>query len=151
MILFMVTDISNIARVLSLGCLGPKTIHDEKYRPDASARYRGALVLFEDARLAARDAARYEGAVVIVEIEGDYLASIPVQDGMVLTGSLIPASSIARLYFRDETTQREYRTLEYQNVDPMVLEQVVDPGVFEVTDADDAVPDAERGDVSGDT
>ena len=142
---FMATDISNIARFLSLGCLGPRTIHDEKYRPDASVRHGGALVLFEDLRLAAQEAARFEGAVVIVEIEGDYLTSIPVQDGLLLTGSLIPVNSIARLHFRDEATRREFRTLAYQNVDPMVLEQVVDPGIFEVPEADVAVPPKETG------
>lgn len=131
---FVVTDISNVARYLSLGCLGPRTIHDEKYRPDASVSHGGALVLFDEVRLAAQEAARSQGAVVILEIEGDYLDSIPVQDGLALTGSLIPASSILRLHFRDEATQREFRTLEYQNIDPMMLEQVVNRDVFDVAD-----------------
>ena len=139
MIRYVVTDISNVARFLSLGCLGPRTIHDDKYRPDASVRYGGALVLFEDVQSAAQEAARSEGAVAIIELQGDFLASIPGQDGLVLTGSLIPASSISRLHFGDEATQREFRTLEYQNVDPTMLEQIVDPSVFEVTEGDATV------------
>jgi hypothetical protein len=132
---YLVTDISNVVRFLSLGCLGPRTIHDDKYRPDASVRYGGALVLFEDVRSAAQEAARAVGPVVIVELQSDLLASIPGQDGLILTGSLIPASSIARLLFRDEATQREFRTLEYQNVDPAALHMVVAPEVFDVTEA----------------
>lgn len=140
MIRYVVTDISNVSRFLSLGCLGPRTIHDEKYRPDASVRHGDALVLFGDVQLAAQEAARFEGAVVILEIQGDFLASIAGQDGLILTGSLIPASSIARLHFRDEATRREFHTLEYQNVDPTALEQVVSPDVFDTYDANGTVP-----------
>lgn len=136
MICYVVTDIGNVARFLSFGCLGPRTIYDEKYRPDVSMRHGDALVLFEDLHLAAREAARSEGAVAIIELQGDFLASMPGTDGVILTGSLIPASSIQMLYFRDETTQREFRTLAYRNVDPTVLEQVVTADAFVVLNED---------------
>lgn len=131
MTLYVVTDISNAARYLSFGCLGPVTLHDEKYRPDASEQHGGALVLFKDARHGVESCQNSGGVLTVIELDGSALIGLPSEGDIALTGSLVPAHSVRRLHFRNESDRLEFRTLEYQNLDPSAVEQAVSADLFQ--------------------
>ncbi len=127
MIRYVMTEAANVTRFLSFGCLGPTSIHGDRYRQDVSSEYGGAMVLLKDpsgaldAVLSAKDATPV--AIVVEDLFGG-------DDENVVSGSLMPAASIRRLHFRDRKEMKEFRSIGYQNVDPAAFESVESPHLF---------------------
>ena len=144
MIRYVMTEAANVTRFLSFGCLGPSAIHGDRYRPDVSSDFGGAMVLLEDPSEAVGAVVGTKDAIPVA-IEVDDLFD---DDGpTVVSGSLMPAVAVLRLHFRTKKEMTEFRSIGYQNVDPAAFDCAVTPSLFKVHAAASEL-DAETGQTS---
>lgn len=129
---YAITNIVNLSRVISFGCLGPRPLYGPKYRSDVCELTDGALPLFRGTP-AARLIEKVSGddVVVLVELSGDLF---PGPDDVTVTGSLIPASEIIRVHFRDEADLAAYETTPFENVDPRAIPATVSAELYRAED-----------------
>lgn len=147
MIRYVVTEAANVTRFLSFGCLGPSVLHGDRYRPDISAEFGGAMVLLQDPTEAVGAVLRTKDAIpVAIEVEDLFGGD----DATVVTGSLVPALAIRRLHFRTKKEMTEFRSIGYQNVDPAAFDCAVTSALFKpsATAGDTSVAAPEAGQVS---
>lgn len=121
------TEAANVTRFLSFGCLGPTVIHGDRYRPDISMDFGGAMVLLADPSEAVGAALGTKDAIpVAIEVD-DFFEG---DDATVVSGSLVPAIAVRRLHFRTKKEMTEFRSIGYQNVDPAAFDCAVTPSLF---------------------
>ena len=142
MIRYVVTEAANVTRFLSFGCLGPSVIHGDRYRPDISMDYGGAMVLLKDPSEAVSAVLGTKDAIPVA-IEVDDLFG--GDDATVMSGSLMPALSVHRLHFRTKKEMTDFRSIGYQNVDPAAFDCAVTPSLFKADAAASEAAEPEEG------
>lgn len=130
MIRYVMTEAANVTRFLSFGCLGPSVIHGDRYRPDISVDFGGAMVLLGDPSEAVSAVLGTKDAIPVA-IEVDDLFG--GDDATVVSGSLMPVLSVRRLHFRTKKEMTEFRSIGYQNVDPAAFDCAVTPSLFDAS------------------
>ena len=142
MIRYVMTEAANVTRFLSFGCLGPTVIHGDRYRPDISMDFGGAMVLLAEPSDAVSAVLETKDAIPVA-IEVDDLFG--GQDATVVSGSLMPALSVRRLHFRTKKEMTEFRSIGYQNVDPAAFDCAVTPSLFEASPTPSEVSEPAAG------
>jgi hypothetical protein len=142
MIRYVLTEAANVTRFLSFGCLGPSVIHGDRYRPDVSMDFGGAMVLLEDPSEAVSAVVGTKDAIpVAIEVDDLFGGDDPT----VVSGSLMPALSVNRLHFRTKKEMTDFRSIGYQNVDPAAFDCTVTPSLFKADTAASAAAEPDEG------
>ena len=121
MSVFAISNARNLARALSLGCLGPRALYGPKYERDGCELAAGRMPLFSafpepDVLEAVADPAR----LVVVELALHGEAQIDAA-----TDAVIPIDGVVRLHFSTESERLEFISTPFDNVDPTRIEAVV--------------------------
>lgn len=128
MMLYAISNSRNVARILSLGCLGSRAIYGEKYQEDGCELAGGRLVLFADPpdRTLLESVGRLDDLILVeVDLEID-VDSVTAIDGAV------PSTNVRQLHFPSERSRDEFLSTPFDNVDPTAFASSVSSGMFEV-------------------
>lgn len=136
---FTVSNPSNLARMISLGVMGPRAIYGEKHRPDGTNLAGGRLLLHDavpDAKLLERVASPSE--LVLVELE---VSGLPDWTGSITLDGVLPIDQITAAHFPSESAAKEFVTTPFANVDPQRIPVEASPHYFDSSGVeDDAQP-----------
>lgn len=122
---YALSNPANLARILSLGVIGPRAMYDDKYRNDGTELAGGRLWLSSEPPTTADIARAAVDEPILLELDHDLEG-----EGTRALDSVLPRNCIVRAIFPSDKACKDFVTTPFANVDPTSVDSEVDAAAF---------------------